>query len=342
MVLIAGAFALVAGGQALAADLPQPGSAAAGTGHLRSGPGTGVHLDRHLSGHQRRLWFRRQQLVYPRFNTDWQLQHRRLPRSAARSAAITSGASSCLASRLMVIGRTSMAPRPSPLAPGAALVAQPRVTGLLRCAAAPAMRLTASWSMGRAAPPSAMSKLLAARSVQQLDADRLDRRRRYRIRLHAEPDGKGRIPLRRSGQPVLRRWELRLDGSAHLAHFRLAHREHRPRRHQLQILVTGLGSKPPIRQSDTRVIQTLVWALTPLLNLRWSILLPWVTIFLMVVLDEGKSVSAYARALGVKDRRIVSRYLRDIGERARNGGPGLGLVTVEQLPTHSRARHGFF
>ena len=126
--------------------------------------------------------------------------------------------------------------------------------------------------------------------------------------------------------------------AAHLAHFRLAHREHRPRRHQLQILVTGLGSKPRIRQSDTRVIETLVWALTPLLNLRWSILLPWVTIFLMVVLDEGKCVSAYARALGVKDRRGVSRYLRDIGERARNGGPGLGLVTVEQLPTHSRAR----
>ena len=96
--------------------------------------------------------------------------------------------------------------------------------------------------------------------------------------------------------------------------------------------------EPAISQSDKRVIQTLLWALTPLLNLRWSILLPWVTIFLMVVLDEGKSVSAYARALGVKDRRVVSRYLRDIGERARNGGPGLGLVTVEKHPTHSHAR----
>ena len=102
--------------------------------------------------------------------------------------------------------------------------------------------------------------------------------------------------------------------------------------------MTGLGSEPAIKQSDKRAIQALLWALAPLLNLRWSILLPWVTIFLMVVLDEGKSVSAYARALGEKDRRIVSRYLRDIGERARNGGPGLGLVTVEQLPTHSRAR----
>ena len=102
--------------------------------------------------------------------------------------------------------------------------------------------------------------------------------------------------------------------------------------------MTGLGSEPPIRQSDKRAIQTLLWALKPLLNLRGSIPLPYVTIFLMVALDEGKSVSTYARAVGVKDRRVMSRYLRDIGDRARNGGPGLGLVTVEQHPTHSRKR----
>ena len=40
---------------------------------------------------------------------------------------------------------------------------------------------------------------------------------------------------------------------------RLTHRERRPRRHQLQILVTGLGSEPAIRQSDKRAIQTLLW-----------------------------------------------------------------------------------
>ena len=34
-------------------------------GHLRSGPGTGLHLDRHLSWHQRRLCFRQEQLVRP-------------------------------------------------------------------------------------------------------------------------------------------------------------------------------------------------------------------------------------------------------------------------------------
>jgi hypothetical protein len=90
--------------------------------------------------------------------------------------------------------------------------------------------------------------------------------------------------------------------------------------------VTDLGSEPPIRQSDKGAIQTLLWALKPLLNLRGSIPLPYVTIFLMVAPDEGRSVSTYARTVGVKDRHIMSRYLRDIGDRARNGGPGLGLA----------------
>jgi len=74
------------------------------------------------------------------------------------------------------------------------------------------------------------------------------------------------------------------------------------------------------------------------MNLRGSIPLPYVTIFLMVALDEGKSVSTYARAIGVRDRRVMSRYLCDIGDRARSGGPGLGLVTVQQHPAHSRTR----
>jgi len=52
----------------------------------------------------------------------------------------------------------------------------------------------------------------------------------------------------------------------------------------------------------------------------------------MVALDEGKGVNAYARALGVH-RATMSRHLRDIGARARNGGPGLGLVTVEKHAT---------
>jgi hypothetical protein len=74
-------------------------------------------------------------------------------------------------------------------------------------------------------------------------------------------------------------------------------------------------------------------ALKPLANLRGSVPLSAVTTFLMVALDEGKGVNAYARAIG-KHRSAVSRCLHDIGGRARNGGPGLGLVTIDPHPTY--------
>jgi hypothetical protein len=80
-----------------------------------------------------------------------------------------------------------------------------------------------------------------------------------------------------------------------------------------------------------RIIQCLLWALKPLSNLRGSIPLTYVTTFLMVALDKGKGVGAYARDLGIH-RWTMSRYLRDIGARARNGGPG--PRTWASLPCH--------
>jgi DNA-binding MarR family transcriptional regulator len=97
------------------------------------------------------------------------------------------------------------------------------------------------------------------------------------------------------------------------------------------------ASDASIGPSDERLIQTLLWALKPLSNLRGSMPLPFVIAFLTVALDEGKAASAYARALGIS-RTAMSRYLRDIGDRSRNGGPGLGLVTVQARPAHSNRR----
>jgi len=97
------------------------------------------------------------------------------------------------------------------------------------------------------------------------------------------------------------------------------------------------ASDHPIGPNDERLIQTLLWALKPLSNLRGSMPLPFVIAFLTVALDEGKAASAYARALGIS-RTAMSRYLRDIGDRSRNGGPGLGLVTVQARPAHSNRR----
>jgi hypothetical protein len=49
----------------------------------------------------------------------------------------------------------------------------------------------------------------------------------------------------------------------------------------------------------------------PLSNLRGSIPLPYAVVFLTVALEEGKTMSAYARALGIDNRRTMSRYLAD-------------------------------
>ena len=82
---------------------------------------------------------------------------------------------------------------------------------------------------------------------------------------------------------------------------------------------------------DKKITRALLWALKPLTNLRRPVPLPFLTSFLMVALDEGKGVNAYARALGIH-RAAASRNLHAIGDRARNGGPGLGLVTIQTHP----------
>lgn len=84
-------------------------------------------------------------------------------------------------------------------------------------------------------------------------------------------------------------------------------------------------------------MQALLWALKPLINLRASIPLPFVTTFLMVALDEGKSINSYARDMGVS-RFAMWRYLRNISDRPKNERRGLGLVTIEPHPINPRNR----
>jgi hypothetical protein len=90
-----------------------------------------------------------------------------------------------------------------------------------------------------------------------------------------------------------------------------------------------MSKNEAIAPSDKRVIQTLLWAIKPLSNLRRSIPLPYAVTFLTVALDEGKPVGTYAYELDF-NRYVMSRYMQCIGDRARNGGPGLGLVTVKR------------
>ena len=67
-----------------------------------------------------------------------------------------------------------------------------------------------------------------------------------------------------------------------------------------------------IAPTDKRVVQTLLWALKPLSNLRRSIPLPYPITFLTVALEEGKPVGAYARDLDFS-RYVMSGYLLCIG-----------------------------
>jgi hypothetical protein len=64
--------------------------------------------------------------------------------------------------------------------------------------------------------------------------------------------------------------------------------------------------------SDKRVIQTLLWALKPLSNLRRATPPQYAVTFLTVALEEGKSSGTYARELGF-NRYHMTRYLHSIG-----------------------------
>ncbi len=51
--------------------------------------------------------------------------------------------------------------------------------------------------------------------------------------------------------------------------------------------------------ADKRAAHLLLWALRPLSSLRGSIPLPYAIVFLLVALEKGKGVNAYARELGI-------------------------------------------
>ena len=89
-----------------------------------------------------------------------------------------------------------------------------------------------------------------------------------------------------------------------------------------------------IGPGHTRAIQALLWAIKPLADLRGSIPFPYIVAFLTVAVEEGKPVGAYAREMKI-NRFIMSRYMRCIADRGRNGKAGLGLVTVRRTHTSS-------
>lgn len=91
---------------------------------------------------------------------------------------------------------------------------------------------------------------------------------------------------------------------------------------------------PEAASRDKRAIHALMRVLKPLSNIRGTRMpLSYVIVFLTVALDEGKSVSSYARALGIKNRLTMSRFLQHIGRKGSRGNPGLDLVTSKPDPS---------
>jgi hypothetical protein len=84
----------------------------------------------------------------------------------------------------------------------------------------------------------------------------------------------------------------------------------------------------PISSRDRRAVQAVLSALELFSDLRdRPIPLPFVAVFLSVVLNEGRSVGWYAKELNMT-RFAMSKYIRSIGPRAENNAAGLKLVTV--------------
>ena len=71
------------------------------------------------------------------------------------------------------------------------------------------------------------------------------------------------------------------------------------------------------------IIQALLWAIKPLVDSKGPIPFPYMLTFLMVALEEGKSVGAYGRELNFS-RFQISRYMGCISDRGRWDRPRTG------------------
>lgn len=88
---------------------------------------------------------------------------------------------------------------------------------------------------------------------------------------------------------------------------------------------------------ELRAAKLTLSALEVFRELRDTMPMQYVTTFLLVALNEGKSVTEYATMAGVS-KSVMSRHILDIGERDRYMEEGFGLVTYRPHPMELR-RH---
>ena len=102
-----------------------------------------------------------------------------------------------------------------------------------------------------------------------------------------------------------------------------------------------MGSDSSIAPGDNRLIESYLQALQTFLNLRGPIPLRELVVFLLIALDEGNEAIEYADRLKVH-RAVMSKLVHDLADRARGGGPGLGLVEFKYTDGNLHNRKPIF
>ena len=87
--------------------------------------------------------------------------------------------------------------------------------------------------------------------------------------------------------------------------------------------------------------QSLLQALDAFLKLRGRIPLRELVVFLHIALDEGNEAIEYADRLKLS-RAAMSKYVHDLADRARGGGPGLGLIEFKYTGGNEHNRKPIF
>ena len=107
------------------------------------------------------------------------------------------------------------------------------------------------------------------------------------------------------------------------------------------LLFLLMSDGPSIALDDGRMIQSLLQALETFLKLRGPLPLRELVIFLHIALDEGNEAIEYADRLKIY-RAAMSKYVHDLADRARGGGPGLGLVEFKYTDGNLHNRKPIF
>ena len=102
-----------------------------------------------------------------------------------------------------------------------------------------------------------------------------------------------------------------------------------------------MDTDPSIIPDDNRIIQSLLQALDTFLKLRGPIPLREFVVFLHIALDEGNEAIEYADRLKLH-RGAMAKYVHDLADRARGGGPGLGLIEFKYKAPNPNNRMPIF